>query len=216
MTRQARQSQGSRWKFSLWLALGVAVAFITTAFATIVIREAATGKDSDNRKVALQPGGAPFRSTGSTVAVLSPVPGIASEVSLASQTTERLSGGVRHDPFGALSSGAASAPIAAASSPAALPSQPVVKSVTPPPAPPPPPPAPPTAPPMPFVAVGSIQGTQLTNGQPVAFIRRQDELIVVRAGDSIGQIYRVESISPQTIDFIYLPLMQRQVLVLAP
>lgn len=72
------------------------------------------------------------------------------------------------------------------------------------------------APPLPFVAVGAIQGTQVTDGQPVAFIRQQDQLIVVRAGDAIGQNYKVESISARAIELTYLPLMQRQSLALAP
>lgn len=72
------------------------------------------------------------------------------------------------------------------------------------------------APPLPFTAVGAISGTEVTGGKLVAFIRQQDQLLVIKAGDAIGQTYRVESITAQKIEFTYLPLMQRQVLALVP
>ena len=79
-----------------------------------------------------------------------------------------------------------------------------------------PPPPPPVAPPLPFVAVGSITGPQVTKGQPVAFIKQQDQLLVVRAGDTLGPSYRVESVGPREIHFVYIQLMQRQILLLQP
>lgn len=77
-------------------------------------------------------------------------------------------------------------------------------------------PAAPTAPPLPFKAVGSIQGAEVTGGKPVAFLQQQDQVLVVSAGDSIGGVYRVEAITSEKIDFTYLPLGQRQVLALLP
>jgi len=78
------------------------------------------------------------------------------------------------------------------------------------------PPPPPTAPALPFVAVGSITGAQVTAGRPIAFIKQQDQLLLLGVGDTIGQAYRVDSITAQKIEFTYLPLMQRQALPLAP
>lgn len=72
------------------------------------------------------------------------------------------------------------------------------------------------APPLPFVAIGSINGASVTDGEPVAFVRQQEQLFVVRAGDAIGHAYRVESVGPQGVEFTYLPLRQRQVLALTP
>lgn len=91
------------------------------------------------------------------------------------------------------------------------------------PEPPPPPqvaavplaPPPPTAPPIPFIAVGAIHGAQIAEGKPVAFLRQGDNVLAVRAGDSIGPSYQVENISPEKIEFTYLPLKQRQFLPLA-
>lgn len=129
---------------------------------------------------------------------------------------ERLDARVIHNPFGALNpnagvinDSASDARIKAAL--ARRPKEPPKAA-----APPPPPPPPPVAPPLPFTAVGSIAGAQVTGGPPVAFIRQQDRLLLVRAGETIGQNYRVESITEQRIEFTYLPLMQRQTLALAP
>lgn len=135
---------------------------------------------------------------------------------LKSQPLERLSERVVYNPFGALNLGTgAHAPLGApAAQPASAPAS--KKNSKPAPEVAAPPPPPPTAPPLPFTAVGSIAGGEVTGGQQVAFIKQQEQLLVVRAGDAIGPNYRVESITPQTIAFTYLPLMQRQTLALAP
>ncbi len=77
-------------------------------------------------------------------------------------------------------------------------------------------PVPPTAPPLPFTVAGAIQGALVAEGQRVAFLRQRDEVLVVRAGDAIGRSYRVDTITPEKIEFTYLPLNQRQSLSLAP
>lgn len=77
-------------------------------------------------------------------------------------------------------------------------------------------PLPATAPPIPFTVAGAIQGKQIAEGHPVAFLRQHDEILVVRSGDLIGQSYRVENITAERIEFIYLPLKQRQTLSLTP
>lgn len=82
--------------------------------------------------------------------------------------------------------------------------------------PPPPPPPPPTAPALPFSIVGGISGQRIAEGQPVAFLRQHDEVFVVRPGDEIGRTYRVDTITIEKIEFTYLPLQQRQVLMMKP
>lgn len=133
---------------------------------------------------------------------------------------------VVHDPFGALN-------LAATGEPEPMPSASTLRVTQPrrvvqakpllPPAPvtaalpavPTEPPAP-MAPPLPFTVVGAIRGGQIADGQPVAFLKQQDEVLAVRPGDAVNQVYRVESITAEKIDFIYLPLKQRQSLSLAP
>ncbi|MDB5870672.1 MAG: hypothetical protein JWQ07_114 [Ramlibacter sp.] len=130
---------------------------------------------------------------------------------------ERLSAQALHNPFGALAIKDFAAQAASAAKPASTPvAAKPSKAASAPPVTVEPPPPPPAAPPLPFVAVGSIAGADVTGGQPVAFIRQQDNLLLVRAGESIGTLYRVESISAEKIEFTYLPLMQRQALALAP
>lgn len=72
-------------------------------------------------------------------------------------------------------------------------------------------PPPPTAPPLPFTAVGAIKES---GSEATAFLRQNDALLLVRAGEKLGA-YRVEAITEQRIEFTYLPLMQRQSLVLS-
>lgn len=97
------------------------------------------------------------------------------------------------------------------------------KPPPPPPAPPPvappivvaQPPPPPTAPPLPFVVLGAIRGLGIADGQPVVFLNDRGTTIAVSAGDAIHGTYKVEAISATAIEFIYLPLGQRQSLALA-
>jgi len=120
---------------------------------------------------------------------------------------ERLDPDVRHNPFARLNlrplrqAGLGAPDSAKAASQAKA-------TAAPPPDPAPPPP--PTAPPLPFTAIGSIEGADATSGQPVAFLQQQQTLFVVRKGESIGQLYRVESVSSEKVEFTYLPLNQRQ------
>ena len=133
---------------------------------------------------------------------------------------------VVHDPFGALNLAATGEPEPMPSASTLrvsqqrrvvqakpmLPPAPVTAAL---PAVPTEPPAP-VAPPLPFTVVGAIRGGQIAEGQPVAFLKQQDEVLAVRPGDAVNQVYRVESITAEKIDFIYLPLKQRQSLSLAP
>ena len=68
-------------------------------------------------------------------------------------------------------------------------------------------PAPPVAPPLPFEYVGQMDGRE---GQ-AAYLSREGEFIVAKAGDVLGD-YRVEAVSSDTVTFTYLPLNERQVL----
>lgn len=84
--------------------------------------------------------------------------------------------------------------------------------------PPPPPvavePPPPTAPPLPFIAVGAIQGKRIGNGQQQAFIQQGDNLTVIQKGDTVAGNYRVDEITSDRVVFTYLPLGQKQSLLL--
>lgn len=157
-------------------------------------------------------------SAGRKVGVQGPSQDMAVAPTTPSQDPERLGSRVVHNPFGALdlSAPAGVAPgvpfaldmKAAGPIPASKPANSALALAAPPP--------PQTAPPLPFTAAGSIAGKDVADGKPVAFIRQQDHLLVVRAGDAIGQLYRVESVTLQRVEFTYLPLMQRQALALAP
>jgi hypothetical protein len=134
----------------------------------------------------------------------------ASNTDQAAFVTSRLDGEVGFDPFGPLKIDA----------PAALgePKPQLSQRAKAPPSPPAPTSQPqaPIAPPLPFVAIGSIVGSDLAGGQPIAFLQAQGQLLVVKAGDAAGPNYRVESISGRRVEFTYLPLGQRQSLTLSP
>jgi hypothetical protein len=121
-----------------------------------------------------------------------------------SRSAPRLEAEIAFNPFGALGAVAvASASVAAVTpqKPASAPPPVAVAA-----------PIAPTAPPLPFVAVGLIAGADVAGGQPVAFLQQQEQVLLVKVGDDIAKTYRVESISPQRIEFTFLPLQQRQVL----
>ena len=83
------------------------------------------------------------------------------------------------------------------------------QSWLPPPSPPPPPPAP-KAPPLPFVYLG-----QIDEGDRIAvFLGQQQRTLIVRSGDAIDGNYRIESVTPTSATFIYLPLGEQQQLML--
>jgi hypothetical protein len=68
------------------------------------------------------------------------------------------------------------------------------------------PPPPPSAPPVPFTYMG-----KLLSGQDAAvFLTQGERNLVVREGDTIDAVYRVEHIADSGITLVYLPLDQRQ------
>jgi hypothetical protein len=135
-----------------------------------------------------------------------------SAAAVANADTDRFSERAVHNPFASLNVSPPAPPIVPGLS-EPKPARKPVKAAS---APPPLPPPAPVAPPLPFVAVGAIEGAQVTGGQPMAFVRQHDQLLVLRTGDIVGQSYKVDSVTAQRIEFIYLPLMQRQTLALSP
>jgi hypothetical protein len=122
---------------------------------------------------------------------------------------QRMNKMVVRDPFGPLAPEFTPPPEVVAP-----PAPPPVKIRTPRPATELPPPAPPTAPPLPFTAVGAIQGKKIGNGQQQAFIQHGDTLTVIQKGDTVAGSYRVDDITPDRVVFTYLPLGQKQSLLL--
>lgn len=182
---------------SAWQRAGIAGVAAMLAFGSGVLLRATPASEAADEVVApvvraSHPPGSPAGATETTVS-----------------TASRLDPQVAFNPFGALNLGS---PATLGQPAASVPRPKTVKPV----AVTPPAPPPPIAPPLPFVAIGSLAGADVAQGEPVAFLQHQDQLLVVRAGQSLGSTYRVESITRQGIDFTYLPLMQRQTLPLAP
>jgi hypothetical protein len=80
----------------------------------------------------------------------------------------------------------------------------------PPPAPPPPPPAP-VAPPLPFTFVGA---EDVGTAKARVFLNSGDRLLIVTPGEVIEGRYRLESLTPNSLVFTYLPLQQKQTLII--
>ena len=78
--------------------------------------------------------------------------------------------------------------------------------------PPPPPPKPvaqaPVAPPLPYTVIGK----KLEDGAWQVFLRRDDQILVVKTLDTIDGAYRVEEIRPPVMTLTYLPMKSRQTL----
>lgn len=75
----------------------------------------------------------------------------------------------------------------------------------------PPAPAEAAAPPLPFRYVGGFDEP----GQRYAVLLVGPEVATVRAGERVGEQYRVARITPTRIEFIHLPTHQRQALEIA-
>lgn len=65
-----------------------------------------------------------------------------------------------------------------------------------------------TLPPLPFRFVGALED----RGVRAVILMEGDAVHIVRAGDPIGERYRIERIGSDALVFTYLPLRQRQVL----
>jgi hypothetical protein len=94
--------------------------------------------------------------------------------------------------------------------PAAPPTPPPALSVVPEPSPPPPPP-PPSVPPLPFRFVAKF----VEQGATRLLLASGDKEHDVSGGEILEGIYRVDSVSPESVVFIYLPLNTAQTLHLA-
>lgn len=79
--------------------------------------------------------------------------------------------------------------------------------------PPPPkllPPPPPSAPPLPFVYMGKL----IEDGLLTVFLTRQERNYVVKAGDTLDGVYKVEEVNPRMMTLVYLPLNIKQTLMI--
>jgi hypothetical protein len=68
---------------------------------------------------------------------------------------------------------------------------------------------PPIAPPLPFTYMGKL----LSGPDAKVFLALGDRNLVLREGDTVDSIYRVEKIAEGAITLVYLPLDQRQTIV---
>jgi hypothetical protein len=80
----------------------------------------------------------------------------------------------------------------------------------PPPAPPPPPPPKPTAPPLPFRYLGSL----MEGDQSLVYVSEGARMHVLRVGEQVDRRYRVEAIDATRVTLTFLPLDQRQELLI--
>lgn len=80
----------------------------------------------------------------------------------------------------------------------------------PPPPPKPLPPPPPSAPPLPFAYMGKL----IEDGQLTVFLTKQELNYVVKVGDTIDRMYKVEEVTPSMMTLVYLPLNIKQTLMI--
>lgn len=91
-------------------------------------------------------------------------------------------------------------------------------ALPPPPAPPAPvvtraePPPVPAAPPLPFTYLGRMKKGERTT----LYLLRNQDMVIVEAGENLENVYRVDNISDTVAQFVYLPLGTVQVLALPP
>lgn len=64
----------------------------------------------------------------------------------------------------------------------------------------------PAAPPLPFRIAGQVT----YDGGMQVVLARDDRVFTVREGETLDNLYRIESITPDAVTFVYLPLDERQ------
>ena len=64
----------------------------------------------------------------------------------------------------------------------------------------------PMAPPLPYRIAGQVSH----DGVMQVVLARDDRVFTVREGETLDNVYRIESITPDTVTFVYLPLDERQ------
>ena len=69
---------------------------------------------------------------------------------------------------------------------------------------------PPSAPPLPFTYMGKL----MSEGDLAVFLVQGERNLIVHEGDTIDSLYRVERIAEGDITLLFLPLNQRQTLVI--
>lgn len=74
----------------------------------------------------------------------------------------------------------------------------------------PPPPPPPQAPPLPFTFMGRLSEARDTT----VFLTQGERNLVVKPGDTIDNVYKLEEVSENAVVLTYLPMNQRQTLVI--
>ncbi|HET7366685.1 MAG TPA: cohesin domain-containing protein [Burkholderiales bacterium] len=67
-------------------------------------------------------------------------------------------------------------------------------------------PAKPVAPPLPYRIAGQVTH----EGVMQVVLARDDRVFTVRQGETLDNVYRIESITPDAVTFVYLPLDERQ------
>jgi hypothetical protein len=72
----------------------------------------------------------------------------------------------------------------------------------------PPPPQARRAPPLPFTFLGKM----FEKGQMTLFLSFKGKSIIAKKGDTIDGIYRVTAIKQDSVEFVYLPLREKQIL----
>jgi len=71
------------------------------------------------------------------------------------------------------------------------------------------PPPPPSAPPLPFTLVGSFEAS----GETVYYLAEAEKVHMVRLGEAINELYRLEAAAADQLELLYLPLAIKQTLL---
>lgn len=168
-----------------WLVLGALLAATLAAATWVRERTSAPGAEIVAAAESRAPAGAPAQTAADSEA---PAVGL-------DKLESRELGKATRDPF-------ATAPPRKATRQPRVETRPAPAAVAPPP--------PPSAPPLPFVYMGKL----IAEGDLSIFLLQGERNLIVREGDTIDSLYRVERISDAGVTLLYLPLNQRQTIVI--
>ena len=173
------------------VVLGIALLLTLAATADVWVRDRKTATDGEVALAVIKPGSGQSTSPVSQLAVATP------PATLPARTLQEAERDIFAIPRKEPEPEPKKPPVVAPPPPPVVLPPPVV-SVAPPP--------PPTAPPLPFTYLGKLN----EEGKVTVFLSVRGRSYVVKAGDTVAQVYRIDEIKPPTLTMTYLPMKIQQ------
>lgn len=173
------------------VVLGVALLLTLAATADVWVRDRKTATDGEVALAVTKPG------SGQTAPSVTQAAGEIPPVALPARTLQEAERDIFAIPRKELEPEPKKPPVGAPPPPPVVLPPPIVPVA---------PPPPPTAPPLPFTYLGKLN----EEGKVTVFLSARGRSYVVKSGEVVAQVYRIDEIKPPTLTMTYLPMKIQQ------